>query len=259
MKIFSYNVNGIRAAVNKGLTSWIEQENPDIICFQEIKANEEDIPKALFETLGYKTYWFSAQKKGYSGTAILSKIEPNEIIVGCNHELYDFEGRVISLAFDNFYLVNTYFPSGSSGDIRQDIKMEFLDFYFDYIQQINAKYNNVIVVGDYNIAHKEIDIHDPKGNKNSSGFLPEERAWMTKLLSEGGMVDVYRQLHPDTTDACYTWWSNRGQAYANNVGWRLDYHLTTPALAETARSVSIYKDEKFSDHAPITVTYDMTL
>jgi len=251
MKIFSYNVNGIRAAVNKGLTSWIEQENPDIICFQEIKANEEDIPKALFETLGYKTYWFSAQKKGYSGTAILSKIEPNEIIVGCNHELYDFEGRVISLAFDNFYLVNTYFPSGSSGDIRQDIKMEFLDFYFDYIQQINAKYNNVIVVGDYNIAHKEIDIHDPKGNKNSSGFLPEERAWMDKWF-EGGMNDSFRLFHPEKKDI-YSWWTYRAGARPKNKGWRIDYISVSDSLKKELKSASIHNEAEHSDHCPISI------
>jgi exodeoxyribonuclease-3 len=251
MKIYSYNVNGIRAAVNKGLVNWLAQENPDIICFQEIKANDEDIPKALFEELGYKTYWFSAQKKGYSGTAILSKIEPNEIIIGCNHELYDFEGRVISLAFDNFYLINTYFPSGSSGDIRQDIKMEFLDFYYDYIQQINAKYKNVIVVGDYNIAHTEIDIHDPKGNKNSSGFLPEERAWMDKWF-EGGMQDSFRLFHPEKKDI-YSWWTYRAGARPKNKGWRIDYISVSDSLKKELKSASILNEAEHSDHCPISI------
>jgi exodeoxyribonuclease-3 len=251
MKIYSYNVNGIRAAVNKGLVNWLAQENPDIICFQEIKANDEDIPKALFEELGYKTYWFSAQKKGYSGTAILSKIEPNEIIIGCNHELYDFEGRVISLAFDNFYLVNTYFPSGSSGDIRQDIKMEFLDFYYDYIQQINAKYKNVIVVGDYNIAHTEIDIHDPKGNKNSSGFLPEERAWMDKWFG-GGMQDSFRLFHPEKKDI-YSWWTYRAGARPKNKGWRIDYISVSDSLKKELKSASIHNEAEHSDHCPISI------
>lgn len=251
MKIYSYNVNGIRAAVNKGLVTWLAQENPDIICFQEIKANDEDIPKALFEALGYKTYWFSAQKKGYSGTAILSKIEPNEIIIGCNHELYDFEGRVISLAFDNFYLVNTYFPSGSSGDIRQDIKMEFLDFYYDYIQQINAKYKNVIVVGDYNIAHTEIDIHDPKGNKNSSGFLPEERTWMDKWF-EGGMQDSFRLFHPEKKDI-YSWWTYRAGARPKNKGWRIDYISVSDSLKKELKSASIHNEAEHSDHCPISI------
>jgi exodeoxyribonuclease-3 len=251
MKIYSYNVNGIRAAVNKGLVTWLAQENPDIICFQEIKANDEDIPKALFEALGYKTYWYSAQKKGYSGTAILSKIEPNEIIIGCNHELYDFEGRVISLAFDNFYLVNTYFPSGSSGDIRQDIKMEFLDFYYDYIQQINAKYKNVIVVGDYNIAHTEIDIHDPKGNKNSSGFLPEERAWMDKWFG-GGMQDSFRLFHPEKKDI-YSWWTYRAGARPKNKGWRIDYISVSDSLKKELKSASIHNEAEHSDHCPISI------
>jgi exodeoxyribonuclease-3 len=251
MKIYSYNVNGIRAAVNKGLVNWLSQENPDIICFQEIKANDEDIPKALFEELGYKTYWFSAQKKGYSGTAILSKIEPNEIIIGCNHELYDFEGRVISLAFDNFYLINTYFPSGSSGDIRQDIKMEFLDFYYDYIQQINAKYKNVIVVGDYNIAHTEIDIHDPKGNKNSSGFLPEERAWMDKWFG-GGMQDSFRLFHPEKKDI-YSWWTYRAGARPKNKGWRIDYISVSDSLKKELKSASIHNEAEHSDHCPISI------
>lgn len=251
MKIYSYNVNGIRAAVNKGLVAWLAQENPDIICFQEIKANDEDIPKALFEDLGYKTFWFSAQKKGYSGTAILSKIEPNEIVVGCNHELYDFEGRVISMAFDNFYLVNTYFPSGSSGDIRQDIKMEFLDFYYDYIQQINAKYKNVIVLGDYNIAHKEIDIHDPKGNKNSSGFLPEERAWMDKWF-EGGMQDSFRLFNPEKKDI-YSWWTYRAGARPKNKGWRIDYISVSDSLKNELKSASIHNEAEHSDHCPISI------
>jgi exodeoxyribonuclease-3 len=251
MKIYSYNVNGIRAAVNKGLVNWLSQENPDIICFQEIKANDEDIPKALFEELGYKTYWYSAQKKGYSGTAILSKIEPNEIIIGCNHELYDFEGRVISLAFDNFYLINTYFPSGSSGDIRQDIKMEFLNFYYDYIQQINAKYKNVIVVGDYNIAHTEIDIHDPKGNKNSSGFLPEERAWMDKWFG-GVMQDSFRLFHPEKKDI-YSWWTYRAGARPKNKGWRIDYISVSDSLKKELKSASIHNDAEHSDHCPISI------
>lgn len=251
MKIYSYNVNGIRAAVNKGLISWLEKEKPEIICFQEIKANDEDIPKALFENLGYKTYWYSAQKKGYSGTAILSKIEPKEIIIGCNNELYDFEGRVISLAFDNFYLINTYFPSGSSGDIRQDIKMEFLDFYFDYIQQIKNKYEHVIVVGDYNIAHTEIDIHDPKGNKNSSGFLPEERAWMDKWFSSG-MKDSFRMFHPTQKDI-YSWWTYRAGARPKNKGWRIDYISISDSLTNSVKSASIHNDAEHSDHCPISI------
>jgi exodeoxyribonuclease-3 len=259
MKIVSYNVNGIRAAMKKGLIDFIKSENPDILGFQELKANKEDIDEKAFQDLGYHTYWLSAEKKGYSGVGIITREKPLEIIEGMGHEFFDKEGRTLIAVYKDFTLVNTYFPSGTSGDERQRLKYEFLDFYFKFIAELKNRYPNLIVLGDYNIAHTDIDIHSPKTNQKSSGFLPEERAWMTKLLSEGGMVDVYRQLHPDTTDACYTWWSNRGQAYANNVGWRLDYHLTTPALAETARSVSIYKDEKFSDHAPITVSYDMSI
>ena len=261
-KLTSLNLNGIRSASSKGLENWLATTSPDCMCVQEVKAQEADLV-GKFETLaGLSGYFHCAEKKGYAGVGMYTRFEPSHVIQGFDGGEFDAEGRYLELRFDTpqrkLSLISSYFPSGSSGPERQEAKFRFLEVIYPHLMDLK-KGRELILCGDINIAHQQIDLKNWRSNQKNSGFLPEERAWMTKLLSEGGMVDVYRQLHPDTTDACYTWWSNRGQAYANNVGWRLDYHLTTPALAETARSVSIYKDEKFSDHAPITVTYDMTL
>ncbi len=203
-----------------------------------------------------------AQKKGYSGVGIYTRHEPSEVCIGFNSAEFDPEGRYLELRFDTpsrkLSLISAYFPSGSSGEDRQQAKFRFLAEFYPHLQVLRQQ-REFILCGDVNIAHQEIDLKNWKGNRKNSGFLPEERAWMTRLLTEGGLVDVYRQLEPTATDACYTWWSNRGQAYAKNVGWRLDYQLATPALAQTARSVDIYKGEKFSDHAPITMAYDGSL
>lgn len=251
MKIMSYNVNGIRAAIKKDLKAFIEAEQPDILCFQETKAQESDIDSALFESLGYHCYWFSAVKKGYSGVGIITKIKPLKVETGCGHELYDHEGRVITAFFDSFILVDTYFPSGTSGEERQGIKMGFLEHYLEFIQKLKKKNKNIIVCGDYNICHNEIDIHDPKGNKNNSGFLPEERAWMDTWFSSD-MIDTYRHLNPDARHQ-YTWWSQRFNARANNKGWRIDYFSISTSLLTELKNSSIYPDAKHSDHCPISI------
>jgi exodeoxyribonuclease-3 len=259
-KLTSLNLNGIRSASSKGLENWLTKTSPDCMCVQEVKAQEADLV-GKFETLaGLSGYFHCAEKKGYAGVGMYTRFEPSHVIQGFDGGEFDAEGRYLELRFDTprrkLSLISSYFPSGSSGPERQEAKFRFLEVFYPHLMSLK-KGRELIVCGDINIAHQQIDLKNWRSNQKNSGFLPEERAWMTTLLNDGGMVDVYRQLHPDTTDACYTWWSNRGQAYANNVGWRLDYHLATPALAKTARSVSIYKDEKFSDHAPITVSYDM--
>ena len=232
---------------------------PDCICVQEVKAQAADVQGKFEQLDGMTGYFHFAEKKGYSGVGVYTRLEPSDVIVGHKSPEFDSEGRYVELRFDTpsakRSIISCYFPSGSSGEERQQAKFRFLAELYPHLQALKAE-REFILCGDVNIAHQEIDLKNFKGNKKNSGFLPEERAWMTQLLSEAGLVDVYRHLQPTTTDAAYTWWSNRGQAYAKNVGWRLDYHLATPALAALARTESIYKDEKFSDHAPITIEYD---
>ena len=255
MKIVSYNVNGIRSALNKGLLDWIKTDNADIYCFQELKANLEDIDTAAFESLGYHGYWYPAQKKVYSGVGIITKLKPNEVHYGCGLEQADVEGRVLQLRFDHFYLVNTYFPSGSSGDERQEYKMVFLNEYLALMQsKFEIPNANLIIAGDYNICHKEIDIHDPKGNKDSSGFLPDERAWMDKLF-EAGMVDSFRHMNTDPHQ--YSWWSYRANARNNNKGWRIDYINVSESMKDKIRQAVIHPDVKHSDHCPVLLELDI--
>ena len=250
MRIISYNVNGIRAAINKGFTDWLQTGPADIICLQETKAVKENVDFKKIEDLGYHTYWFSAHKKGYSGVAIFTKIKPDNIEYGHAHEKTDFEGRVIRADFGNITLINAYFPSGTSGDERQTFKYHWLDTFFTYLEELKKTRPRLIVAGDYNIAHTAIDIHDPKGNKNSSGFLPEERAWMDGFLSRG-WVDSFRQIHPDTTGA-YSWWSQRFPTVrSQNKGWRIDYICITKNLKDRLVDAKIYPNVKHSDHCPI--------
>jgi len=258
-KLTSLNLNGIRSATSKGLEAWLAQAQPDCICVQEVKAQHDDVHGKFHELAGMQGHFHYAQKKGYSGVAVYTRHEPSDVVIGYNSPEFDAEGRYVELRFDTpqrkMSILSVYFPSGSSGEDRQQAKFRFLNEFYPHLQQLKSQ-REFILCGDVNIAHKEIDLKNWRSNQKNSGFTPEERAWMTKLLTEGGIVDVYRQLEPTATDDCYTWWSNRGQAYANNVGWRLDYHLATPALAATARSSHIYKDQKFSDHAPITIEYE---
>jgi exodeoxyribonuclease-3 len=229
---------------------------------QEVKAQAADVAGKFEDIAGLKGHFQFAEKKGYSGVGVYTRHEPSDVVVGFDGGEFDAEGRYVELRFDTptrkLSIISSYFPSGSSGPERQEAKFRFLDKMYPHLMALKAE-RDFVVCSDVNIAHQQADLKNWKGNLKNSGFLPEERAWMTQLTTEGGVVDVYRRLQPDTTDACYTWWSNRGQAYAKNVGWRLDYQLATPALAEKARTESIYKDQKFSDHAPITVEYDLDL
>jgi len=261
-KLTSLNLNGIRSATTKGVEAWLAQHAPDCICVQEVKAQAPDVAGKFEQLAGLQGHFHFAEKKGYSGVGVYSRHEPSDVVIGFDGGEFDAEGRYVETRFDTpsrkLSIISVYFPSGSSGPERQEAKFRFLDKIYPHLMALKAE-RDFIVCSDVNIAHKEADLKNWKGNLKNSGFLPEERAWMTKLTTEGGVVDVYRSLQPDTTDACYTWWSNRGQAYAKNVGWRLDYHLATPAVAEKARTEAIYKAEKFSDHAPITIEYDFQL
>jgi exodeoxyribonuclease-3 len=265
-KLTSLNLNGIRSATTKGVEQWIAATAPDCICVQEVKAQAADVQGRFEQLAGLQGHFHFAEKKGYSGVGVYTRHEPSDVIAGYGSPEFDAEGRYLELRFDTparkLSIISAYFPSGSSSEERQQAKFRFLEQFYPHLMQAKGQ-REFILCGDINIAHQQIDLKNWRSNQKNSGFLPEERAWMTKLLAttgaEDGLVDVYRQLQPSATDTAYTWWSNRGQAYANNVGWRLDYHLATQALAQSARSVEIYKGEKFSDHAPITMEYDFQL
>lgn len=252
--IVSYNVNGIRAAINKSLFDWLAAEQFDIVCFQETKAQPSDVGPLHLETLGYKHYWHSAEKKGYSGVATFSKREPDNVVVGCGIEKYDREGRILRTDFGDWTLLNCYFPSGTTGEVRQAFKMEFLDDFQHWINELRAERPKLIVVGDYNIAHTEQDIHDPKGNKNSSGFLPEERAWMSRWL-ENGFTDAFRHSHPDLVE--YSWWTFRANARANNKGWRIDYQSVSNNLSDRILDARQLTNIMHSDHCPVLLKIDL--
>ncbi len=260
-KLTSLNLNGIRSATSKGLEAWLATVRPDCICVQEVKAQHDDVHGKFHELAGMQGHFQYAHKKGYSGVGVYTRHEPSDVVIGYGSSEFDAEGRYVELRFDTpqrkMSILSVYFPSGSSGDDRQQAKFRFLNEIYPHLQALKSQ-REFILCGDVNIAHQAVDLKNWRSNQKNSGFTPEERAWMTKLLTEGGIVDVYRQLEPHTTDACYTWWSNRGQAYSNNVGWRIDYHLATPALAATARTSHIYKEQKFSDHAPLTIEYART-
>lgn len=255
MKIISLNLNGIRSAANKGLYPWLKTQDADIICMQEIKAQALDLTVEMHNPTGYFGYFHYAVKKGYSGVGIYSKVKPDLVIEGLGLADIDDEGRYLECQFANLSVISLYLPSGSSGEERQAFKFSVMARFLPHLQDLVASGREVIICGDWNIAHKEADLKNYKGNKKNSGFLPEERAWLTDLFDQVGWVDVYRKLHPETTDDCYTWWSNRGQAWAKNVGWRIDYQIATPAIAAKAVSTSVYKAERFSDHAPLIVEY----
>jgi exodeoxyribonuclease-3 len=249
MRIVSYNVNGIRAAIKKGFIDWIKTDPADVICLQEIKAVKDDIDHEQLRQLGYHNYWFSAGKKGYSGVAVFSKVEPDGVQYGHGNELSDSEGRVLQLQFKDVRLINAYFPSGTSGDERQRFKISWLKEFNEYLAQLRKKHNKIILCGDYNIAHQEIDIHDPKGNKKSSGFLPEEREWMTQFL-DNGWIDTFRYFNREPHR--YSWWSQRFPSVRlQNKGWRIDYINVTSPLQQQLAAADIYHDVKHSDHCPV--------
>ena len=252
--IISYNVNGIRAAIRKGFDEWLAAESPDVLCLQESKARPEQVDFAFAEKLGYHHHWVSAEKKGYVGVVTISKQKPDKVVEGCCMEKYDREGRIIRTDFGDWSLLNCYFPSGTSGDVRQDFKYGFLDDFFEWAHELKKERPKLIIVGDYNIAHTENDIHNPKGNKNNSGFLPEEREWMTKWFGSG-FADAFRQVHPEKIE--YSWWSYRANARANNKGWRIDYQSVTDNLKDKVKEVRHLAEAKHSDHCPDFMEIDI--
>ena len=250
MKILTYNVNGIRAALRKDFSSWLKAVNPDIICLQEIKANPEQFEASVFTDLGYHCFWNPAEKKGYSGVAILTKTKPQHVEYDCGIEEIDFEGRILRADFDRFSVMSAYFPSGSSGDIRQEFKMKFLTQFQNYVNVLKKDFPNLVISGDYNICHKAIDIHNPQRNKNTSGFLPEEREWMSEFISSG-FTDSFRHLNPEPHN--YSWWSYRANARAKNLGWRIDYNMISENLLSNLSRSAILSQAHHSDHCPVLV------
>ncbi|KAF3997127.1 exodeoxyribonuclease III [Glaciimonas immobilis] len=252
-RIISANLNGIRSATKKGFFEWINKQSADFICVQELKAQAPDMSPEMLAPEGYVGNFHYAEKKGYSGVGLYSKRAPNAVRIGFGNPEFDAEGRYVECDFGDLTVISLYCPSGSSGEERQLAKFRFMEAFLPHLQELKASGREVVICGDWNIAHNEIDLKNFKGNKKNSGFLPEERAWLTQLFDEVLLVDVFRVVEPRAEQ--YTWWSNRGQAWAKNVGWRIDYHISTPGIAGKAHAVAIYKDERFSDHAPLTIDY----
>ncbi len=248
MKIISYNVNGIRAALKKDFVGWLRKEQPDVICLQETKANKEQVELEDIEALGYETFWFSAQKKGYSGVAIFTKIKPNQVIYGMGIEEYDFEGRMIRADFGDITLINSYFPSGTTGGPRQTFKEQYIIDIQKFIDELKKERPNIILCGDYNICHTDIDIHNPKKQQKTSGFLPHERQWVSDFLASG-FVDSFRAFNQEPHN--YSWWSYRAGSRPKNLGWRIDYHMVSKALSKRMKSADILSQVVHSDHCPI--------
>ena len=252
-KILNYNVNGIRAAMNKNFVGWLKSVDPDIVCLQEIKANPEQFDVKEFENLGYKCYWYPAEKKGYSGVAILTKINPDNVKCGIGIQKYDFEGRMIRADYGDISVMSVYHPSGTSGDERQAFKMQWLSDFQSYINDLKKERKKLIICGDFNICHKPIDIHDPIRNANSSGFLPEEREWIGGFI-DSGFIDSFRYFNQEPHK--YTWWSYRHDARTKNLGWRIDYQMISPSLENNLKRAVILSEAVHSDHCPIMVEVD---
>ncbi len=259
LRVITLNLNGIRSAASKGFYEWLNEQEADVVCLQEVKAQEADLGEALRAPAGWHVRFHCAEKKGYSGVALMARQAPTAWTVGLGFDEFDAEGRYIQADFDTsegpLSIISLYLPSGSSSEERQAAKFRFMERFLPHMAALRAAGREIIVCGDWNIAHREADLKNWRSNQKNSGFLPEERAWLSRLFDEQGWVDVYRRLAPDTTSECYTWWSNRGQAWANNVGWRLDYQIATPAIAARAHRTGVYKERRFSDHAPLTVDY----
>ncbi|MCP4696864.1 MAG: exodeoxyribonuclease III [Gammaproteobacteria bacterium] len=251
MRVITVNLNGIRAAAKKGFFAWMAKQRADVVCLQETKAQLHQLKDPVFHPQGYHCYYCDAEKKGYAGVALYSRHEPDELIKGLGRPHIDREGRYLEARFGKLSIASLYVPSGTSGDIRQTYKYRFLDDFMEFLQKLRAQ--DAIVCGDWNIAHKKIDIKNWRSNQKHSGFLPEERAWMDKLFGSAGFVDAFRAVNQEADQ--YTWWSNRGQAWAKNVGWRLDYQVITPDLRDKVQTAAIYKEERFSDHAPLMIDY----
>jgi len=254
-RVVTLNANGLRSAVSKGLLRWLSRRQPDVLCLQEIKAQQADLPDRLLNPAGWHAHFHFAQARGYSGTALLSRTKPRKVSTGFGVLEFDQEGRYVEAQFSTVSVISVYFPSGSSSEQRQQAKFRFLDAFLPHLEKLHESGREVLLCGDVNIAHREIDLKNWRSNQKNSGFLPQERAWIARIFDQHGWVDVYRRLHPDATGESYTWWSNRGQAWAKNVGWRIDYQIATPRTAARARGCEIYKARRFSDHAPLIVEY----
>jgi exodeoxyribonuclease-3 len=259
LRVISANLNGIRSAYNKGFLPWLAAQDADFVCMQELKAQAADLTVEMLNPPGLYGYFHYAEKKGYSGVGVYARKQPDQVIQGLGVPEIDAEGRYLELVYESLSVISLYLPSGSSGEHRQSAKFAFMEHFFQHLADLVRCGRQVVLCGDWNIAHREIDLKNWKGNLKNSGFLPEERAWLTRIFEELGWVDVYRHLHPETTGEAYTWWSNRGQAWAKNVGWRIDYQIATAGIASSAKAAAIYKDERFSDHAPLTVDYDFAV
>jgi exodeoxyribonuclease-3 len=257
VRIVTANVNGIRSATAKGFLAWMKRQKADLVCLQEIKAQEADLTRDILAPGKYHAFWHTAEKKGYSGVAIYARKEPDKVVLGLGIKDIDAQGRYLQLDYGNLSVVSLYVPSGSSSDEAQARKFAFMKRFLPKMKAMKASGREFVLCGDWNIAHKEIDLKNWRSNQKNSGFLPEEREWLTTVFDAVGFVDVFRTLNPLPEQ--YTWWSNRGQAWAKNVGWRLDYHVATPGIARCAEYTRIYKDERFSDHAPLTIDYDYAL
>ena len=253
MRIISVNVNGIRAAARKGFFEWLSAQDADVICIQELKAKQHQITDAIFSPEGYHSFFHEAEKPGYSGVAVYSRHEPDAVTYGFGWPEFDAEGRYLQVDFGDLSIASLYMPSGSSKEERQAVKYDLMDRFRPVLAGMVGSGRSYVICGDWNIAHKKIDIKNWRGNQKNSGFLPEERAWMDDLFDNIGMVDAFRVVNQDADE--YTWWSNRGQAWAKNVGWRIDYQVVTPDLRDAVKAASIYRDERFSDHAPLIIDY----
>ena len=258
LRIITVNLNGIRSAWSKGFFAWATEQNADVICLQEIKAQLPDLSEEMKAPRGFHAYYHCALKKGYAGVGLWCRRAPDAVIEGIGNAEFDAEGRYLRADFGDLSVISAYVPSGSRSPERQAAKFRFLDVFHPHLVELARSGREIVICADWNIAHREIDLKNWKSNQKNSGFLPEERAWIGHILDEVGWADVYRRLHPQATEESYTWWSNRGQARARNVGWRLDYQLATPALAASARASSIYKERRFSDHAPLSIDYEWT-
>ncbi len=256
LRIVTANLNGIRSAASKGFYHWLAGQAADVVCLQELKAQAPDLSQEMLSPPGYHGYFHYAEKKGYSGVGLYTRRQPDQVIAGLGIPDIDAEGRYLEAVFGGLSVVSLYLPSGSSGEERQAAKFSFMDRFLPRLEALANSGREFILCGDWNIAHREIDLKNWKGNRKNSGFLPEERAWMSELFDRVGLVDVYRSLYPKHEGEAYTWWSNRGQAWAKNIGWRIDYQIATRGVAATARSASIYKSERFSDHAPLSIDYE---
>lgn len=259
MRIITLNLNGIRSAARKNFLPWLARSRADVVCVQELKAQAGDLDERMRRPGAFRGYFHHAEKKGYSGVGLYCRHEPDRVVEGLDNREADAEGRYLRADFGPLSVISVYLPSGSSGPHRQASKFRFMEYFFPCLKKLAAEGREIVLCGDWNIAHQEIDLKNWRSNRKNSGFLPEERAWLTRVFDELGWVDVYRRLHPDTTGDAYTWWSNRGQAWANNVGWRIDYHIATPALAARAKRAAIFKTRRFSDHAPLTIDYEYRL